>query len=101
MGYRVGSLWNETNEIRCLIAFKKLQAEGFPRGRQMEMSRELSGLTGISAGSLHSKIGNYKSMAGVIGDSNASQGTRDVYRQYGGSSIAELESLLSQRRGMS
>ena len=67
----------------------------------MEMSRELSSLTGISAGSLHSKIGNYKSMAGVIGDSNASQGTRHVYKEYGESSTAELESILSQRKGMS
>lgn len=94
MGYRSGSLWSEANEIRCLIAFRRLQEAGFPRGLQIQLCRELSAKTGIPTGSLHAKIGNYKSVAGVIGKSNASKNTREVFEKYGQMPIVDLEQLV-------
>ena len=65
MAYKESSLWNEKNEIRCLIIMKQLQAEGFPRGRQMELCREMSKITGLDAANISAKVGNYKSVAGI------------------------------------
>lgn len=101
MSYRTASNWNEQNEIRCLIIFKRLQEEGFPRGRQAEYCRELSRITGIPTGSISAKVCNYKSLAGVNADSNASVNTVRIYKDYGQRSVRELEDVLgsSDRAG--
>lgn len=93
MGYLDDSEWNETNEIRCLVIFKKLQDEGFPRGRQSELCREMAALTRLDYTNISAKVTNFKSVAGVIGESNASSNTRRIYAQYGQLSIPELEAL--------
>lgn len=90
MGYRKDSLWDDTSELHCLLAFKKLEAEGFPRGRQIEYCRQLVKTTGLSSGSLSAKICNYKSAAGVNNDSNASIKTKEIFDKYGCLSIQEL-----------
>lgn len=36
MPYNESSEWNEVNEMKCLVIFKKLEDEKFPRGKQME-----------------------------------------------------------------
>jgi hypothetical protein len=96
MSYRVTSLWNEKNEIRCLIIFKKLQAEGFPRGKQMEYCREMSRITQLEPGNISAKVGNYKSVAGVNNASNASVNTIELYEKYRNHSIQELDKLVRQ-----
>ena len=93
MSYRAGSNWSEQNEIRCLIIFRRLQDEGFPRGRLAEYCREMSRSTKIPTGSISAKVCNYKSLAGVNADSNASRNSRKVFEKYGQLSIQELEGL--------
>ena len=94
MSYRENSLWNDTNELRCLIIFKKLEAENFPRGNQMNYCRERSKTTGLSPGNISAKISNYKSVAGVNNDSNASVNTIAFYRKYAPLSIQEIQQIV-------
>lgn len=96
MGYKNNSLWNDENELRCLIIFKKLQAENFPRGKQMEYCRELSIITKLDPGNISAKIGNYKSVAGINNHSNASTNTIKFYKKYGHLSINEIESVIKK-----
>lgn len=91
MGYRKTSHWNETNEIRCLIILKKLQADNFPRGKQMEYCRAMSMVTKLDPANISAKVGNYKSVAGVNKPSNASTNTIGLYQKYEHLSIDELE----------
>ncbi|WP_375748398.1 hypothetical protein [Vibrio sp. HN007] len=95
MTYRETSLWNELNELRCLLAFKKLEKLGFPRGKQSEFAREISRKSGLEVGNISAKICNYKSVAGVNNTSNASVNTKQLYSRYGDRSIAELEGLIA------
>ncbi len=95
MSYRKTSLWNELNELRCLLAFKKLEQLGFPRGKQSELSREISQKSGLEVGNVSAKICNYKSVAGINNTSNASVNTKQLYTRYEGKSISELETLIT------
>ena len=94
MNYKDSSEWNEENEIRCLIIFKKLETENFPRGKQMEYCREMEKITNLDAGNISAKVSNFKSVAGINNDSNASQNTKDIYAKYKNTSLPELEALL-------
>ena len=58
MSYRKNSEWNEANEIRCLIIFKKLKEEKFPHGKQIEYCRDMSKLTNLGVGSISAKVSN-------------------------------------------
>lgn len=95
MAYLADSEWNEANELRCLIIFKRLQAEGFPRGRQAELCREMASITRLEYTNISAKVTNYKSVAGIIGESNASINTREIYARYGQLSLPELKALLA------
>lgn len=94
MSYRESSMWNERNELRCLLIFKKLQAEKFRRGRQMGYCREMAAETHLDAGSISAKICNYKSVAGVNKPSNASANTIDIYNTYGNLSMEALNKII-------
>ena len=94
MTYSETSHWNENNEIKCLIIFKKLEAENFPRGKQMDLCREIKKETNLDPGNLSAKVSNYKSVAGINKPSNASTNTIELYNKYKNFSIQELESLL-------
>jgi len=96
MSYKASSLWNEKNEIRCLIIFKQLEAERFPRGRQMELCREMSRITGLDPTNISAKVGNFKSVAGVNRASNASRNTVEIHRRFGHLSIPDLQKLVNQ-----
>ena len=98
MSYRVTSHWNEENEIRCLIIFKKLQAQNFPRGKQMEYCRAMSRIANLDPGNISAKVCNYKSVAGVNSASNASLNTKNLYRKYGHLSVQKLESVLTDQK---
>ena len=97
MNYRNDSLWNDKNELRCLLIFKKLQAEGFPRGKQIEYCRELSKNTKLDSGSLSAKVCNYKSVAGVNNASNASIKTKELYKNFGHLSVHDLEKKIESK----
>ncbi|ANQ19623.1 hypothetical protein ACBZ91_03085 [Vibrio natriegens] len=96
MAYRETSLWNELNELRCLLAFKKLEKLGFPRGKQSELARDISLKSGLEVGNISAKICNYKSVAGINNESNASVNTKKLYSRYGHKSITELQELITQ-----
>ncbi len=93
MAYRKGSLWSDENEIRCLALMKSLQEEGFPLGKQAEYSREFADASGLRWQSINAKIGNFKSLAGLSGDSHWSTNSERVWNQYGHLSAAELDAL--------
>jgi len=95
MSYKENSLWNDENEIRCLIIFKKLQAENFPRGKQMEYCREMSKITNLDPGNISAKVSNYKSVAGVNNHSNASVNTIKFYKEYCDLSIKEVKDIFN------
>jgi hypothetical protein len=96
MTYKDSSEWNEQNEMRCLAIFKKLEAENFPRGKQMEYCRLLASSTNLDAGNISAKVSNYKSVAGINKHSNASENTKRLYKEYGHLSANEIESLASK-----
>ena len=87
--------WSDKSELLCLQAFKKLQQQGFPRGKQAllcaELAEKLAKTTKLTTGSLSAKICNYKSVAGINNPSNASENTRKLYAQYSHLSPEELQ----------
>ena len=87
--------WTDEDEIRCFFIFKKLENEGFPKGKpkQSEYCRKMANhIQGVPpVRSLIAKIGNYKSVAGVNNPSNASKNTKRIYEQYKKYSIEELK----------
>lgn len=94
MSYSENSEWNGKNEIRCMIIFKKLESEGFPRGKQMEYCREMALLSKLDAGNISAKVSNYKSVAGINKPSHASVNTIDLYKRYCDFSIPQLKELI-------
>ena len=95
MSYRKDSNWDEANEIRCLIIFKKLEAEKFPRGKQIDYCRKLAKVVNLDVGNLSAKVSNYKSVAGVNNPSHHSTNTERIYKKYGRLSVSKLKALLS------
>jgi len=98
MSYRATSKWNEENELRCLLIFKKLQREKFSRGKQMEYCRKMSVESQLDSGSISAKVSNYKSVAGVNRPSNASHNTIDIYNKYGHFSTEALCDIINKYR---
>lgn len=96
MSYRAWSLWNEKNELRCLIIFRRLQAANFPRGMQMDLCREMSRVTGLDPRSISAKVCNFKSLAGVNRASNASRNTVEIHQRYRFWLLRELEQELGR-----
>lgn len=96
MPYRRGSDWSDKTELACLTIFKKLEEKDFPRGLQIDLCRELSKKTKLSVGSISAKVCNYKSVAGVNSESNASHNTISIYQQYGHLSSGEIEKAMNK-----
>lgn len=94
-GYREGSGWNDQNELRCLIAFKRLEAAGYPHGLLTSYARALAAQTDLSVSTIKAKIGNFKSLAGASGESHASSKSREIFERYGSHSIRDLERLIA------
>jgi len=93
-GYRASSKWNDLNELLCLLAYKQLEEASFPRNMLTELAKNISQKTGLSIDSVKAKIGNYKSVAGVTGHSNASQNTVSTYHNHGHLNSSALEKLI-------
>ena len=97
MPYRSGSEWNDVNELRCLAIYKKLEENKFPRGMQIDLCRDMARVTNLDVGNISAKVSNFKSVAGVNSDSNASQNTISMYKRYGKRSASEIENKVKQK----
>ena len=89
-------MWNKKSELQCLLIYKILKAENFPRGKQAELCSELTKSTNLTKGSLSAKVSNYKSVAGVNNHSNASRDTIKYYEEYKNMSIDNLRKTISK-----
>ncbi len=96
MKFRNGSGWSVENEIKCLILFKKLEAENFPRGKQSACSFKFCRASKLRFSSITAKISNYKSEAGINRPSKSSSATKELYKKYGNLTIKELEDRLEK-----
>ena len=96
MSFKYDSNWNEKNELKAFLIFKKLEALDFPRGKQMELCREMEKETNLETGNISAKVSNYKSVAGISNSSNASSDTKENYLKYKDYSIAKIEELISK-----
>jgi len=97
MAYRESSGWNERNEMKCLLLFKKLLEENFKRGLQEDYCRSLATKTQLKLSSIKAKVGNYKSVAGITGRSHASKNTKEVFRLYGHLTVQKLTDLIDSQ----
>lgn len=89
-------MWNEKSELQCLLIYKILNADNFPRGKQIELCRELTKFTTLTEGSLSAKVSNYKSVAGINNHSNASSDTIKYYEKYKNISIDDLKKVIDK-----
>ena len=96
MSYNESSEWDEKSEMECLVIFKKLEAEKFPGGKQMEYCQTLSLNTNLDVGNISATVSNYKSVAGVNKHSNASENTKRLYQQYRNLSVTEIEAIIGK-----
>lgn len=96
MSFRENSEWNELNELRSLVIFKKLESLGFPRNKQMELCKAMALKTNLDASNISAKVSNFKSVAGINKPSNASVNTKEIYKKYGDLSLSEVEAKLSK-----
>lgn len=96
-GYRSNSKWSDLNELRCLQAFVILKENNNPRNLLTELATNISKESGLSVGSVKAKIGNYKSVAGVTGHSNASLNTKSMFKNFGHLSSAQLQKLINEK----
>lgn len=96
MTYKDNSDWNDINEIRCLIILKILILENFPRNRQMELSKELARISKLSKESISAKVSNFKSLAKINNNSNASKNSKLIFEKYNGYTIIELQKMISE-----
>lgn len=95
MAYRENSKWNDLNELKCLLIYKILDSKDFPRNKQSELCKEMELISGLNYNSISAKISNYKSVAGINHESNASKNTKEIYKKYNKLSIQELELLIN------
>ena len=86
--------WNDLNELRCLLAYKKLEELNFPRNMLSDLAAEIAIQSGLTVGSVKAKIGNYKSVAGVTDHSNASMTTHSMYKNHGHLNSTQLQKLI-------
>lgn len=85
--------WDDNKELQCLVIFKYLKENNFPRGKQMELSKKLSYITNLSYGSISAKVSNFKSIAKINNSSNASNNSKRVYSKYINMELVELYTI--------
>jgi len=96
MSFKDSSNWNEKNELKAFIIFKRLEELNFPRGKQIELCRVMEKETKLAAENICAKVSNYKSIAGINNNSNASNDTKEAYIKYKDYSIKDLEEIISK-----
>jgi len=95
MNFNESSNWNERNELRCLLIFKKLELENFPRGKQTAYCKEIVIRSGLDEGNLSAKVSDFKSVAGINKPSHNSSNTINAYKKYNHFSIKKLEEIIN------
>ncbi len=94
--YSPNANWNDLAELKCLYIVKALQEIGFPHGKRMEMCRNISSETGLSAQTLTAKVGNFMSEAGINNKSNSSKNTQYIYKKFGHLCSKKLKEIIKQ-----
>ena len=97
-GYRANSHWNDEMELECLLVFKILEKEGFPHGRQKELSERLASRSRLEWGSISAKVSNYKSLAGKNNHSNVSKNSVRIFQKFNHLSIEDIANALRHSR---
>ncbi len=97
MAYKRNSNWNEINEMKCLLIYKKLEDQRFSNVKQMEYCRDMAKEVSLKAGSISAKVSNYKSVAGINNHSNASNNTKEIYKRYKNISIDDLINIINKK----
>lgn len=82
--------WNDDLELKCLLIYKYLENNKFPKGKQAELSKKLALTTNLSYGSISAKISNFKSIAKINNHSNASKNSERIYMKYINFELLEL-----------
>jgi len=98
MSFKDSSNWNKKNELKAFVIFQKLKKVGFPRGKQMELCREMEKETNLDAGNISAKVSNYKSVAGINNNSNDTKETYSKYKNYSIKKLEEIIRIISARR---
>jgi len=96
MSFKETSNWNKKTELKAFLIFKRLEEIDFPRGKQMELCRKMEQETNLEAGNISAKVSNYKSVAGINNNSNASNDTKEYYLKYKNLSIEDLEDIIEK-----
>ena len=96
MSFKETSNWNDKTELKAFLIFKILESIDFPRGKQIELCRQMQQETNLEAGNISAKVSNYKSVAGINNNSNASNDTKEYYLKYKDFSIEELENIIKK-----
>ena len=96
MSYHATSNWNDVNELKCLIIYKKLDKVGFPYGMRMKLCKEICKDTGLEARNISAKVGNFRTVAGEK-NSNPSRNTEKIYQKYNKYSIDELNLIIKEK----
>ena len=91
--YRKGSGWNDETEMMCLLIFKILKDENFPRGKQAKLCKKMASIPqiGLKEKSINSKISDYKKASSYKSFSHDSTNTKYIYEKYHKLSIRKLE----------
>ena len=91
--YESGSGWSDKNEMRCLLIFKKLKAQNFPRGLQAKLCWEMAETPGVNllAKTISTKVSDFKKVAKGKNKIHASANTIRIYKEYENHSISQLE----------
>ena len=92
--FNKGSGWSLELELECFIILKIIEAEGFPRGRQSDLCKELSIRCTLSEGTIKAKVGNFKAEGGHTGETNSSYATKYIMDKFGSYSLNEARALL-------
>ena len=92
--YKADSGWNDKTELMALLIFKKLVKLGFPHGEQMRLCVEMATVTDLEKGSISAKVSNYKSVAGLNNDSNASRATKQMFAEFGRLPVEVIKSQI-------
>jgi len=92
--YREGSAWTDVMELECLLIYKILESEDFPRGKQKKLAEDLAARSDLEWGSISAKVSNFKSVAGKNNHSNASKNTVRLFDEYGDLEPVEIKKLL-------
>lgn len=97
--YREDKGWNDLNEMRCLLIWKKVKKGGF--SNKSKLCKEMSYIEDVNLtyGSIGMKVSNYESLDpdGKPALRGCSKNTIRIYEEYKDFSVLELEKIIEKR----